>query len=228
MLAGNTEILTVYHGAVSLDDLYNEGKNVLVYSIDNDTKLPVVRMTREIIKHPKEETYGINIHFDSGLTLTCSTDHNLYTFRGDKISAFDLKVGQSVRAFSISLHPTDRHLRAHGWVDGKAKHQYVARLVWECFNGKIPDGLILHHRDFNEVNNKLDNLELLTVTEHNQVHYPFRKQKGFYKRNHKIVKFSVEENASYYYSLVVDRTKNLIVADAEPVAGLASGIVVEN
>jgi len=235
MLSGNTKILTVYHGPMTIDDIYKEGKNVLVYSWDKETKLPVVRMTREINQGFPQDTSSIkqvSLIFDSGLSLTTTLNHNLFAFRGDRVPATECYVGQSIRAFSLSIHPIDRHLRAHGWVDGKAKHQYVARLVWECFNGKIENGLILHHKDFNEINNKLDNLELLTVTEHNRVHYPFRKNKGFFKRNHKITgKFYLDEFLEYHgymYDIIVDRTNTLVIADDNPVAGNASGIVVEN
>lgn len=235
MLSGNTKILTVYYGPMTVEEIYGLGRGILVYSWDRDTKIPVVRMLEKVERAYLSEDGAINkttISFDSGLDLTCNLDHKLYTFRGEKISAKDTYIGQSIRAFSISLHPIDKHLRAHGWVDGKAKHQYVARMVWECFYGKIPKDLILHHKDFNEVNNKLDNLELLTVTEHNRVHYPFRKNKGFFKRNHKIIgrlySDTFEEMDGPMYNLFVDRTNTLVVADDVPVAGLASGIVIEN
>lgn len=46
--------------------------------------------------------------------------------------------------------------------DGKRKELLVHRVVWEAFNGKIPPGYEINHKDENRLNNKLDNLELLT------------------------------------------------------------------
>lgn len=43
--------------------------------------------------------------------------------------------------------------------------QYVHRLVWETFNGGIPEGLIINHLDGNKKNNDLSNLELMTHSE---------------------------------------------------------------
>lgn len=44
----------------------------------------------------------------------------------------------------------------------KAKHFYVHQLVWTAFNGEIPNGFIVCHRDGNTENNSLDNLHLTT------------------------------------------------------------------
>ena len=45
------------------------------------------------------------------------------------------------------------------------KRCYVHRLVWEAFNGPIPDGFEIDHVDENKANNSLNNLRLVTRTE---------------------------------------------------------------
>lgn len=52
-------------------------------------------------------------------------------------------------------------------VDGWIKTKKVHRLVWEAFNGPIPDGLTVNHIDEDKTNNNLDNLNLMTVAENN-------------------------------------------------------------
>ena len=58
--------------------------------------------------------------------------------------------------------------------DGYYKHQGLRlsmhRYVWEYYNGKIPEGYEIHHKDFNKANNSIDNLQLLTVAEHRKLH----------------------------------------------------------
>ena len=49
--------------------------------------------------------------------------------------------------------------------DGKRKEFNIHRLVWETFNGKIPDGMQVNHIDENKLNNRLDNLNLMTPKE---------------------------------------------------------------
>lgn len=46
---------------------------------------------------------------------------------------------------------------------GKYKLLRVHRLVYETFVGKIPNGMTVNHKDENKENNKLENLELLSV-----------------------------------------------------------------
>lgn len=221
MLSGETQIITVYRGSQKISDLNVDD---LVYSWSPITKLPAVGMINNIVieHHPT-----IDILFDSDLVVRCTPDHEFYLFRGDKIMAQELEVEQSIRAFSGSLH-RDGHLRVHGWVDGKARHQYVARMIWEYFNGPIRDKeLILHHKDFDELNNKLENFELLTKSEHNRVHYPYRRKKGFFHRagtNHKVIGITDGESCDVF-SLDIDGYKAFIVSDPIPISGNMSGIV---
>ena len=51
---------------------------------------------------------------------------------------------------------------------GKPLH----RVVWEYFNGKIPSGYVIHHKDHNRANNNIENLQMMTRKEHSLTHYP--------------------------------------------------------
>lgn len=42
--------------------------------------------------------------------------------------------------------------------------------VWEFYNGKVPDGCEIHHKDLNKSNNDISNLQCLTVSEHKKIH----------------------------------------------------------
>ena len=46
--------------------------------------------------------------------------------------------------------------------DKKYRCHCVHRLVWEAFNGPIPEGLQINHKDENKSNNSLRNLEVVT------------------------------------------------------------------
>lgn len=60
---------------------------------------------------------------------------------------------------------------AHGYkkfsrmVGNVKKRIYVHRAVWIAFNGDIPEGMEINHKDRRRDNNALDNLELLTHAE---------------------------------------------------------------
>lgn len=59
-------------------------------------------------------------------------------------------------------------------VDGKTRQEH--RLVWEAAHGTIPDGYEIHHVDGNGHNNSLDNLVLLSRSEHAKLHAKLRKE----------------------------------------------------
>lgn len=44
------------------------------------------------------------------------------------------------------------------------------RAVWKFYNGEIPKGMHVHHKDENKDNNDISNLELLTASQHCMLH----------------------------------------------------------
>jgi len=53
--------------------------------------------------------------------------------------------------------------------DGTRKRQFrLSRLVWEVFRDAIPPGYHIDHIDNNQLNNKLENLQLLTFADNNR------------------------------------------------------------
>jgi hypothetical protein len=56
-----------------------------------------------------------------------------------------------------------------GWVK---YHHYV----WEQAYGKVPKGFVLHHINFDKLDNKLENLQLLPIREHYKLHGKMRKR----------------------------------------------------
>lgn len=44
------------------------------------------------------------------------------------------------------------------------------RLIWEKFNGPIPKGHHIHHKDRNKLNNSIDNLECMSHADHLRLH----------------------------------------------------------
>ena len=58
------------------------------------------------------------------------------------------------------------YLGAH--INGKLVLMH--RYVWEFYNGEIPKGYIVHHKDKDKTNNDLDNLECLPNREHSTMH----------------------------------------------------------
>ena len=54
------------------------------------------------------------------------------------------------------------------WDSGRKRQYRLSRLVWEIFRGAIPPGYHVDHIDNNQLNNRLENLQLLTLADNNR------------------------------------------------------------
>lgn len=71
---------------------------------------------------------------------------------------------------------TKGYLHVCLWKDGKYKYFLVHRLVWEIFNGPIPEGYEINHIDENVGNNCLSNL--LAVSHKTNINWGTRNQRA--------------------------------------------------
>jgi len=49
-------------------------------------------------------------------------------------------------------------------------HKFIHRMTWEFYNGPIPKGFDIHHKDGNKMNNHISNLECLSHSKHLSLH----------------------------------------------------------
>lgn len=65
-----------------------------------------------------------------------------------------------------------RTITSHGYVlwAKRNKRYYEHRLVWELYNGPIPSGYVIHHKNSDKTDNKIENLEMLSNSEHTRRH----------------------------------------------------------
>lgn len=63
------------------------------------------------------------------------------------------------------------------------KWRYRARVFWEAAYGPIPKGRIIHHKNEDPFDDRLENLEMLTVAQHIAAHRAGRPQIGGKRRS---------------------------------------------
>lgn len=72
----------------------------------------------------------------------------------------------------------EKHVKFSGVTYRKDKYdnRYYAKAslnrdIWRYYYGEIPNGVEVHHKDFNKDNNDIGNFQLLTKDEHSKIHH---------------------------------------------------------
>ena len=65
-----------------------------------------------------------------------------------------------------------KHVTSRKWIKISEPNIWVLLAIynWTKKNGIIPKGILVHHKDFDCLNDKLSNLKLVTRTEHINIH----------------------------------------------------------
>lgn len=153
--------------AVAIKDLV--GTEVPVYAHDLAIgRTTVSRMWNIGVKRQNAAVYRVTL--DDGSSFRATDDHLIMQRDGSYRMVRDLKPGDSLMPFhSKVLTPAkNRTKRRFYWGGHSWQPQY--RAVWQYINGAQPAGHHIHHRDFDALNDRPENLTLLTAAEHNALH----------------------------------------------------------
>jgi len=182
-LSGDTKILVADgRGHVSIKQLAEEGKDIPVFSIGKSTRgNPKVEI--KMMRHPRITGYNQPIYkviLNDSSSVRCTGNHKFIMLNGDEKEAKDLKAGDRL------LHPTrfcasmkeiiktaNCDSSDYWWLktgvtttntlEHRIKAAYKYKKTLKC-------GEVIHHKDFNSLNNSFDNLELMTRQEHCALH----------------------------------------------------------
>lgn len=195
--------------AVSIKELANEGKDVPVYSMNKETGMVEIKMGR----HPRVTGTNnklVRVLLDDGSYLDTTPEHKFILLSGEIVQAKNLKPGNSLPRFTKALEPVKAESKDYYRIYCNTKDQskdkiFEHRLIAKFHNQeewhKIYDsakksgftktgGLVVHHKDYNQLNNFPDNLQIMTFKDHQKLH---AKKDNTGENNGKYSGFTAEE-----------------------------------
>jgi ribonucleotide reductase alpha subunit len=175
--------------AVSIKQLAEEDKDVPVYSMNKETGIIEIKMGR----HPRitgQNKKLVRVWLDDGSYLDTTPDHKFILLEGGTVEAKDLKSGDSLPRFTKALEPVKTGSKDYYRIYCNTRNQqenkvFEHRLIAKFHNPKEWDntyktaedngfaktgGLVVHHKDYNQLNNRPDNLQIMTFADHAKLH----------------------------------------------------------
>jgi len=153
-------------GAVRIDEIAAAGHDVPVYTTNVDGEISVGTLSRTRVT--RFDAPIVTITLDDGSTLRVTPDHPMQRRDGTYVEASQLAAGEQLMPFDSAVgyygaHPRRASRAGQGW---ELQHQLVAGRR----RGSGSDGLHVHHRDGDSLNDAPTNLVLLPKAEHHQLH----------------------------------------------------------
>jgi ribonucleotide reductase alpha subunit len=177
-LTGDT-LIAVADGRnkVSIKQLVDDNKDVLIYSLNHDGKLEIKNFMNPRLTQKNADIYEVT--FDSGMKIKCTGNHKFLNTDGKMIETLELKKGDSIK--NINKHKI-KITEANTWMKEKKGQDYYFlenngkllsehRFISEYKLGrKLKKGEVVHHIDKCGLNNNSDNLVVMNSKDHNKLH----------------------------------------------------------
>jgi len=170
-LTGDTKIPLLNGETKTLKELTDEynGEKFWVYSCNKDGKI-VPALAHSPRKTGTKEV--IRIHLDNNTYLDCTEDHLIMKRNGDYIKAGELKENDSLMPLYTEVGKWNEMPGYLSYYNNKHKywetvHSMVAR---EELGINRKKSCVIHHKNFNKIDNTPENLTQLTKQEHYEFH----------------------------------------------------------
>jgi ribonucleotide reductase alpha subunit/intein/homing endonuclease len=175
--------------SVTIRELAETGNDVPVYSVDPNTGEVSIKMGR----NPRVTGYNKNIvrvTLDNGSHFDVTPDHKVCLLGGEVKLAKDLQKNDSLFHFrkapeKISQQNRKQYFMVHtDSINMKNKRLFEHRLISQFFeaekwkarhdeeqkNGWISGGLVVHRKNYDSFDNRPENLEIMTFSDHCALH----------------------------------------------------------
>jgi ribonucleotide reductase alpha subunit len=166
--------------AVPIKQLAEEGKDVPIYCRNDEKKRVSIRMMR----NPRITGYNqkiLKVTIENGHSLRVTETHKFVLSDGSIVMAKDLKCGDSFSImtrlqapFDFVVKNSNSKSQDYFWINSTDKKTWILdhRLIYNFYNKGKNFGFkeIIHHKDYNGLNNTISNLDLYFKKDHDKLH----------------------------------------------------------
>jgi ribonucleotide reductase alpha subunit len=175
-LTGDTPIAVADgRGHVTIKVLAEEGADVPVYCLNDNGKLEIQMMRNPRLTQKQQQIYKLTL--DDGSTIRATQNHRFLLKSGDYKELKDIRSGDSLMVLTKFQGPVvneeGKKQTDYWWLNegsvraNKAEHRFIAEFYQKK---KIERGEVVHHIDYDGLNNRPRNLEIMTVEAHDTLH----------------------------------------------------------
>lgn len=175
-------------GTVKIKDLAEAGSDIPVYSVEPKTGAVSIKMARNPRITGTNQKL-VRVTLDDGSFFDVTPNHKCLLLDGSEIEAKDLKYGDSLPRYQKDKAQIKKggkdYYRIHTNVQNHKnnlvfEHRLISQFYepekWNLMNdeakgnGWIKGGIVVHHKDYNGLNNSISNLQIMTFKEHQNYH----------------------------------------------------------
>ena len=188
-LEANSIIPLLNGEKITIEDLYNSNCiNFYVYSYNTEKKIFEPGLCERVTYKGEQDVYRITFDDDSYVD---ATSEHLWLIKGtnEYAKTKDLIENQSIEPFYTKISNIHDRIKGYEMVLENGLWEYTHRIVKRKIFAEEKG--VVHHKDFNKLNNDPSNLQVLTWKEHQKLHQDlaserWKKNEGYSKKMRKI------------------------------------------
>lgn len=162
-------------GHVPIGDLAKTGKDVPVYCLNEKGRIEIQWMRNPRLTGKMQKVYRLTL--DDGSTMRATGNHRFRLKNGEYREMEQIQPGDSLMILTKFQGPVvseqGKTQSNYWWLNegilraNQAEHRMIAEFA---SGEKIARGEIVHHVDYNSLNNRPENLRIMSVEAHDELH----------------------------------------------------------